>query len=155
MHPTRDSEATETNDLNKIELLNTTRPLGSIDGLKFTLTEVDLTAEKLLVHLDVENLGMEAASDWPWYFGRRNLTIRLGLVMANGARENHIAIRAKEGAVSEENGCFRFPAFGLRGAFVMEFQARENREASFSISVNDQPLLAATNLQGKAGYQPF
>jgi len=32
VHPTRDSEATETNDLNKIELLNTTRERRAAHG---------------------------------------------------------------------------------------------------------------------------
>ena len=123
------------------------RPSGAIAGFRFTLSEVDLAGDKMLVHLEVANAGVDPQTELPPRF------IRLALVAKDGAAIAYTAIRAKEGGVVEQTGGIYFPSVGKRGAFVMEFQ-RPAAIGSFSVTVNDQALLAAITLH-HATFQSF
>jgi hypothetical protein len=128
------------------------QPRRSVDGLLFTLTEVDLTAEDMLVHMNVENIG------GPWMdllrFSHGLRHTRLGILTASGNFLDYTSIRAKEGALAENGkGSFSFPPVGQRGAFVMDF-ARPKDLLTFSIVVNDQPTLTGINLR-KAKYLSY
>jgi hypothetical protein len=106
-------------------------PRGTVDGLRFTLTEFDLRADKLLVHLNVENLGNDPRFEQE---GRERGLIRIGLTCADGTTLGYAAIRVKEPT-------------GKSGAFVMEFQRSEIPVPTFSLLVNDQPLFSGVNLR--------
>src|SRR6266849_3112966 len=123
------------------------RPSGTIAGFKFTLSERDLAGDKMLIHLEVANAGVDPNTELPPRF------IRLALVAQDGAAIAYTAIRAKEGGVVEQTGGIYFPSVGKRGAFVMEFQ-RPEAIGSFSVTVNDQALLAAITLH-HATFQSF
>ena len=101
----------------------------------------------MLVHLEVANAGVDPKTELPPRF------IRLALVAQDGAAIAYTAIRAKEGGVVEQTGGIYFPSVGKRGAFVMEFQ-RPEAIGSFSVTVNDQALLAAITLH-HAAFQSF
>lgn len=119
------------------------RPSGTIDGLRFTLAEVDLMANRTLVHVEVENVGLDPASQTP-----RPRCIRIGMVGADGAAIAYDKISAREGAVYDENGSMKFPAAGKRGAFVMQYpRLPDNPRFTFSVVVNDQPVLAGILLR--------
>jgi hypothetical protein len=132
-------------------LLPNPPPQGAIDGLRFALTEVDLTADKMLVHLNVDNFGVDPASE---KLDREGGSVRLGLVLADGTNAAYTAIRAKEGALTERDGSFSFSPVGKRGAFVMEFPRADNPGMTFSVVVNDQPLFSGIDLR-KATFQSF
>jgi hypothetical protein len=126
------------------------RPTGTVDRLKFTLSEVDLKPEAMLIHLEVENVGVDARAETP--AGERR-TIRLNLVSQDGAITKRSAIHIKEGALAEGKNSIIFPSVGKKGAFVMEFPRQED-PTTFSITVNDHPIFSAINLHS-ALFQSF
>jgi len=130
----------------------TTSPHGAIDGFVFTFTEVDLAAEKTLVHLGIENAAAETEWELPWLPKRR--LIRFGLVFPDGTEAYYTAIRAKEGSVTAWGDSVSFPSKGERGAFVMEYPALDPATQTFSLTVNDEPLFDAVNLR-HAEYRSF
>ena len=73
--------------------------------------------------------------------------MRIGLTRTDGTTLGYAAIRAKEGALAENNGSINFPPAGKRGAFVMEFRRSEIPGPTFSLLVNDQPLFSGVNLR--------
>ena len=121
-------------------------PQGTIHGLKFTLKEVDLTADRTLVGLEVENMGIDPvreSSD-----SRSSYHIRLAMLTTDGSRIGFSGIHAREGAVLQNNGGIHFPAPGKRGAFVMEYpKITDDPQFTFSIAVNDQPLISGIRLR--------
>src|SRR5206468_12580560 len=71
------------------------RPSGTIAGFRFTLSEVDLAGDKMLIHLEVANAGVDPQTELPPRF------IRLALVAQDGTAIAYTAIRAKEGVVEQ------------------------------------------------------
>jgi hypothetical protein len=130
------------------------RPSGTIDGLKFTLSEVDLRADAMLIHLKVENVGVDPATELHSRFQQKTRDFQFALVGADGVPESYNVMHIKEGALTKENGSVTFPTTGKRGALVMEFTRREQPRSTFSLTVNRQPLLVAINLH-KARFQSF
>jgi hypothetical protein len=119
-------------------------PTGTVNGFRFTLTEVDLAADKALLHLDVDNI------DPPW----SGNGMRLGILNGDGTMTAHTAIRPKEGHMADRSGAVTFPGLGKHGAFIMEFESLDKLLPTFSLVVNDQPLFSGVNLR-KAAFTPF
>jgi hypothetical protein len=127
-------------------------PWGTVDGMKFTLTEIDLTAQTMLAHVAVENMGTDISLVDLWRNRNVPRYIRFGLVDEDGVSSAYTAIHAKEGALTERDGSVSFPAPGSRGAFVMQFAAPTAR--TFSLTINDEPLFSGLNLR-TARYETF
>jgi hypothetical protein len=49
--------------------------------------------------------------------------------------------------VFQRDRSFTFPPVGKRGAFIMEFPDRTVLESTFSLVVNDQPVISGVNLR--------
>ncbi len=126
----------------------------TIDGLRFTLTEIDLTGNKLIMQLGLENVGLDPANElYSWERKTQRYT-RLGVIAGNGEVFGYTAIRVKEGAVTENDGSLAFPAVGKRGACVLEFAFRKIFQAPFSFVVNEQPVFSGINLR-QARFESF
>jgi len=107
-------------------------PSGTVDGLQFTLTETDLTPNKVLAHVAVENRGPLPGGEPPrqgWHTKRH---VPFGLVMVSGETVGYTAVCVKEGAIGEDGTEMRFPPEGGRGAFVMEFAPLQSAGATLS-----------------------
>jgi hypothetical protein len=123
-----------------------------IDGMKFTLTEIDLTAAAMRSHVAIANTGRDVSLLGLW----RNRNVprfeRLALLGEDGVSEGYASIHAKEGSVTEQNGSVSFPAPRRRGVFVMEFSPPRAR--TFCLTINDQLVFAGINLHN-ARYETF
>jgi hypothetical protein len=126
------------------------RPSSTVDGLKLTLSEVDLRQEAMLVHLEIENVGVDPTQEPRFRTPNPTQHYRFRMLTREGACQKYSAMQIKEGALTKENGTVTFPPTGKR---VMEFPRQEN-PASFSITVNDQPIFSAINLHN-LGFQSF
>lgn len=120
-------------------------PSGTVDGHRFTLTEVDLTGAAMLLHLDVENVGSNPSAAPPDTSSRRR--IRLHLILPDGTAVAYSGIRPKGGAVAENSDAVLFPPRGMRGAIVLQFPALDPATQTFTLVVNDQPLFSGMNLR--------
>jgi hypothetical protein len=127
-------------------------PQGTVDGMKFTLPEIDLTAAALLAHVAVENTGADVSLLGLWRNRNVPRYVRFALMGEDGVSIGYTSIHATDGSVTERNGSVSFPAPGNRGAFVMEFSPPRAR--TFSLTVNDQPVFAGINLHN-ARYETF
>ncbi len=128
-------------------------PHGTIHGLKFTLKEVDLTSDRTLINMEVENMGVDPAREMP--DSRSAYRIRLAMLTMDGNSIDYSGIRASEGSVLEQGNGMQFPIPGKRGAFVMEYpKLSDNPRQTFSIAVNDQPLISGIRLR-TALYRKF
>jgi hypothetical protein len=117
------------------------RPRGAIHGFRFTLLEIDLTADKMLAHIRVENLLAtdSEAPESPMAFG-------FGIITAGSKALTAVAYRITDGALTYRNdGGIVFPAVGQRGRFVVEFQPHRNLH-TFSMTINDQSLFGSISL---------
>jgi hypothetical protein len=70
----------------------------------------------------------------------------LAILSQDGTPATYTAIRAKEGDMAPRSGSVTFPGPGKRGAFVMEFMPLPAETQTFSLTVNDQPILSGINL---------
>jgi hypothetical protein len=124
-------------------------PKGRVGELSFTLAEIDLAADRLLVHVEIDDVG-ETLSDCCIYAR----AARFSLLAADGARIGVLSLRHKAGTPIAANGTFEFSHLHPHGAFVMEFPKAADLGQTFSLAVNDEPTFGGINLRN-VPYQPF
>jgi hypothetical protein len=110
----------------------------TLDGLIFTLAEIDVTAYQMLMHVDIENEGNNT--------GISPRAVRFGLLTADGIPIAIQAFRRKVAPPNAANGTLTVAEHPSRGAFVLVFPRRADYLKTFSLVVDDQPLFSGVNL---------
>ena len=119
---------------------------GTVADLRFRLTEVDVTSDSLLLHLEVEHL-----IRWP---GDPTPSISFALLTEDGKIITPNETRITDGALTYgTNGSVRFPPRGRSGRFIEEFHQLTNARR-FSFTVNNKPLFGTVDL-AQAEFRPF
>ena len=122
--------------------------VGVVGRLRFRLTEVGLTADSILVHLDVENLGDKPETQRPHPYSHQVRYVIFKLVSDSGEITEPQSTRITDGAlVYQDDGSMLFPPPDKQGRFVEEFPRPENIPR-FSLTVNDKSLFGPINLAG-------
>jgi hypothetical protein len=71
-------------------------PTGTVDGLKFTLSEVDLRQAAMLVHLEVENVAVDPAREPRFSTSNPIQHYRIRMLTREGVSQKYSAMHIKE-----------------------------------------------------------
>jgi hypothetical protein len=94
------------------------------DGLKFTLSEVDLRQEAMFVYLEVESVAVDPAWEPRFRTSNQIQHYRIRMLTREGCQST--APCHQGGALTKENRTVTFSLTGKRGAVVMEFPSQED-----------------------------
>jgi hypothetical protein len=119
---------------------------GTVANLHFRLTEVDITSDSLLIHLEVKHL-VRLLADW-------TSSVSFALLTEDGQVIAPDETRITDGALTYgRNGSVHFPPAGRSGRFVAEFPQLTEVQR-FSITVNNNPLFGTVDLT-QTEFRPF
>ena len=136
-----------------------------IGDVRLQITEVDVTTDHLLLHIEVESARIEpfesdfmAARVEPVGFGDRRVAtpppLRFGLVRSDGEVLRPMGWRSVDGAVNVRQDAIAGLPSGGNGQFVGLFPVIEDRRMTFSPTINDRALFGSINLR-KAEFRSF
>jgi hypothetical protein len=119
---------------------------GTVANLRFRLTEVDVTSDSLLIHLEVEHL-VRLLADW-------TPSISFALLTEDGQATAPDETRITDGAMTYgRDGSVHFPPAGRNGRFVAEFRDLTGVRR-FSFTINTNPLFGTVDLT-QADFRAF
>lgn len=130
------------------------RPGAVVGHLRFILKEVNLTADSMVIHLELEQL----ATVMDWFtqvsIGSQASKVTFGLIRADGRVIRPRAGWVTDGPLSYRNHAIAFQYGGHRGWLAQEFPPLEDRQLSFSPTINDYPVFGSISLR-RAKFRSF
>ena len=130
--------------------------------LCFRITEIGITAEKLLLHVEMERLYAQPFQPYLARFDLEEMNLppkqafetRFGLVRSDGKVVQAIGRRLIKGSDSDQADEISFPGTEQKRSFVELFPAPEDGRITFSPTINDRAIFGSINLR-QSEFQSF